>query len=65
MYEHMLKKFRESRDNVQLLPQLRVAAIAGLEKLDVCYKKPADANSTSSRCVISFSSPISTLKAST
>ncbi|KAJ7148098.1 hypothetical protein C8R43DRAFT_1069164 [Mycena crocata] len=39
MYEHMVKALGVNRDDETLLPSLRTAATAGLEKLNVYYEK--------------------------
>ncbi|KAJ7021826.1 hypothetical protein C8F04DRAFT_972208, partial [Mycena alexandri] len=41
MYEHMLKHLRAHRDDALLLPSLRAAATAGLEKLETYCDKAA------------------------
>ncbi|KAJ7138608.1 hypothetical protein C8R46DRAFT_922078, partial [Mycena filopes] len=39
MYEHMLKHLQATRDDGKLLQPLRVAATAGLDKLNIYYEK--------------------------
>ncbi|KAJ6505630.1 hypothetical protein DFH09DRAFT_828701, partial [Mycena vulgaris] len=39
MYEKMLKHLKSTRDNVKILPSLRAAVTAGLEKLNEYYEK--------------------------